>query len=274
MHKLFIFCLLVFLCRVPCDLTAGSADTITVSGPVSFITAKAIVVLPDSYRNSDKSFPVVYLLHGWSGNYRNWYDKADLEPLADKYQLILACPDGGYDGWYIDSPVDTAFRYQTYVAREVVAYMDSHYHTIAHETGRAVCGLSMGGHGAFRILTLYPDSFSMAGCMSGVMELSASTNRYGLNKLLGPFDQFPDRWHDYSCTALVDSLVGKDKNLLIDCGISDRFIKSNRDLHQRLIEAGVAHDYVERPGGHSWDYWIGALEYHLLFFVKHGLTVR
>ena len=249
----------------------AGVDTVTVAGPLSHISARAIVVLPDTYADSADSFAVVYLLHGWSGDYRNWYDKTDLGALADHYRLMIVCPDGGYAGWYIDSPVDTASRYATYIGREVVAFIDGHYRTRRSPGGRAICGLSMGGHGALYLLAAYPECFSMAGSMSGVVDLENSTQRYGIAALLGPFETSGDRWLAYSCISTVAHLAGKNHPILIDCGISDKFIDDNRNLHRIMIAAGIAHDYVERPGSHSWDYWTNALEYHIFFFVKHGL---
>ena len=112
----------------------------------------------------------------------------------------------------------------------------------------------------------------MAGCMSGMMELMDPANRYGLALLLGPYETSRKRWGGYSNISLVDSLKDKDHHILIDCGISDPFIEGNRKLHRLLIDAGIPHEYLERFGGHSWEYWTNALEYHLLFFKKNGLT--
>ncbi len=271
LKKYLIRVFVVLVCTPPIG-HAGSADTVMIAGRLSDIKAKAIVVLPDPYLRSKVNFPVVYLLHGWSGSYRNWYDKTDLEQLADKYATIIVCPDGGYAGWYFDSPVKAVAGYGTYIGQEVVEYIDRHYRTLPKAGGRALCGLSMGGHGAFYLLAKYPHSFSMAGSMSGVMELNSYAQRYGVTELLGAFDTNQKIWADYSCVALVDSLVDKNKFILIDCGINDPFLESNRKLHHLLVSAGVTHDYTERFGGHNWDYWRNALEYHLLFFTKNGLN--
>lgn len=135
----------LFIACIPPVGQAGSADTVMIAGRLSYIKAKAIVVLPDAYIESNINFPVVYLLHGWSGSYRNWYDKTDLEQLADKYALIIVCPDGGYAGWYLDSPIKPVAGYGTYIGQDVVEYIDRHYRTVPTAGGRALCGLSMGG---------------------------------------------------------------------------------------------------------------------------------
>ena len=80
---------------------AVDVDTVTIYSEAMHKSPKAVIVLPNHY-NSDNmdAFPVVYLLHGWSGNYSNWINKADLQTLVDKYNIIIVCPDGGYAGWY------------------------------------------------------------------------------------------------------------------------------------------------------------------------------
>jgi putative tributyrin esterase len=243
----------------------ASVDTVTVAGSV--ISAKAIVVTPADM-DSDVLYPVVYLLHGWSGNYRNWYDKANLADLADRYRFILVCPDGGYAGWYLDSPLDSASQYATYISQEVVDFIDARYPTIATKEGRFITGLSMGGHGAVSLLARYPGHFDAAGSMSGVMVLADVRNKYGLVKLIGVPDSTAASWSEYSCINLVERLSGTDVGLLIDCGIADFTIDGNRRMHQRLMELEIPHEYYERPGSHSWKYWVNALESHLLFFRK------
>jgi len=108
----------------------------------------ATLILPDAYREGTNRFPVVYLLHGAGGTHTSWYEAADVAMLSDKYGIIMLCPDGGGTSWYFDSPVDPAFQYETFVAEECVAYLDKNYRTKADRADRALCGLSMGGHGA------------------------------------------------------------------------------------------------------------------------------
>jgi S-formylglutathione hydrolase FrmB len=67
---------------------------------------------------------------------------------------------------------------------------------------------------------------------------------------------------------LIDQLTENSLAILIECGVDDRFLAGNRKAHSIMLEKGVQHDYIERPGGHTWDYWVNVLEYHLLFFKK------
>jgi len=75
---------------------------------------KCVVIRPVMVSNERIRLPVVYLLHGYSGNYSNWITKVpDLKKYADEYKLLIVCPDGDYSSWYFDSPVDPSMRYET-----------------------------------------------------------------------------------------------------------------------------------------------------------------
>jgi S-formylglutathione hydrolase FrmB len=89
----------------------------------------------------------VYLLHGYSGNYRSWIAGAKgFEKAADTYQIIIVCPDGN-NRCYWDSPVDDNYKYETYVSTELVSWIDNKYKTIKDKKGRAITGLSMAAWG-------------------------------------------------------------------------------------------------------------------------------
>jgi len=97
--------------------------------------------------------------------------RSRLSKYADRYDFIIVCPDGNYSNWYMDSPVDSSFRYETYMARELLQWVDEHYKTIRSREGRAITGLSMGGHGAFYLAFRNQDTFGAAGSMSGGVDI-------------------------------------------------------------------------------------------------------
>ena len=246
---------------------AARQDTVTISSKNLPENPSALVFLPDSYDRGTSTYPVVYLLHGWSGSFRDWSDHVDLRKYVDLYQLIIVCPDGGYAGWYLDSPLRNESQYATYIAVEVVAFIDNTYRTISGPEGRALCGLSMGGYGAVSLLGSFPDRFCVAASISGVMNLSAARDeKFGLNQLIGQYQSNQHLWETYSCISLIKNLQNHKKGLILDCGVADKLsISGNRTLHQILIDLKIDHDYYERPGGHSWSYWVNALPYHLLY---------
>ncbi len=228
----------------------------------------AIFILPDSYSDSTTSFPVVYLLHGYGGNYRNWVDRTTVEDLADVYNIILVCPDGSKDSWYFDSPIDPDSRYETHIAIEVVKFTDRTYRTVKSRSGRAITGLSMGGHGALFLAIRHPEVFGAAGSMSGGVDIRGSKKRWNISQKIGSYEAYPQRWESLSVINNIPKFKSAQLSLIVDCGVDDFFIGVNRAFHQKLLDAHVPHDYIERPGAHNWQYWNKAVRFQILFFAE------
>ena len=252
------------------SLTAQAArvDTVSIYSAAMQRDIPALVITPDSYAASDTSrYPTVYLLHGYSGDYRDWVAKApEVIALADQHQVVIVCPDGGYNSWYLDSPLQDSSQYETYVAQEIIAFIDTTYRTIADRTGRAITGLSMGGHGALFLALRHPDTFGAAGSMSGGVDLTYDTDAWEISEKLGPYEEHPLRWDSLSVVNLVALRLPDSLAMIVDCGTDDFFFAINQQLHRTLAEQNIAHDYIVRPGGHTWPYWRNAVGYQLLFF--------
>ncbi|GAB3331736.1 alpha/beta hydrolase family protein [Larkinella ripae] len=261
-----ILTLLLFACS---SARASKIDTVETYSPSMKKTIKAVVLTPDSYAGG-KEFPVVYLLHGYSGNYADWVKKAPaVHQAADAYQSIIVCPDGNFSSWYFDSPADPTSRYETYVATELVSWVDSHYKTVKNRKGRAITGLSMGGHGALYLAFKHQEVFGAAGSMSGGVDIRPFPNNWDMAKKLGTYAQYPDRWEQNTVINLLHLLTPGSLALIIDCGTDDFFFRVNNNLHQKMLDRNVAHDYITRPGAHNWPYWNNALGYQLLFMRQY-----
>lgn len=245
-------------------------DTLSVPSPAMDTSIPAIVVLPATYEeDNNRRFPVVYLLHGATGNYTDWTQQApQLSEYADQNGLIIVCPDGGYTSWYFDSPVDSQYRYETHITREVIPYVDAHYRTQTGPAHRAITGLSMGGHGALYLAARHPDLFGAAGSMSGGVDIRPFPDNWDIKNRLGSLDEFPERWESGSVVNYDTAFARNEQALIIDCGVDDFFFEVNEELHQRLMSLNVGHDYITRPGEHNWAYWRNAVVYQLLFFKR------
>ncbi|MHB1921850.1 MAG: alpha/beta hydrolase [Chitinophagaceae bacterium] len=271
MKKLVILLTLLVFFSLPAF--CGKVDTVMIYSAAMHKNIPCVVIRPDDYLTAHHRFPVVYLLHGYSDNYSGWVTKVpEIKKDADLYQMILVCPDGGYSSWYLDSPVDSTFRYETYIALEVPAYIDSHYRTIADRMHRAITGLSMGGAGALYLAIRHKDFFGAAGSMSGGVDIRPFPNNWDLKLRLGDMKTHPENWGKNSVINVVDSLKNGELRIIFDCGVSDFFYQVNEQLHQKLLRMGIDHDYIQRPGHHSWAYWSNSIGYQLLFFSKffHG----
>lgn len=226
------------------------------------------VALPDGY-HSMKDLPVVYLLHGCGDNYNSWHQNAGVSELADRHNLIIVMPDGGHHSWYWDSPIDNSFKYETFVTKELIAYIDSHYRTHADRTSRAITGNSMGGHGALWLSFRHPDLFGAAGALSGGVDIRPFPNNWEIPSLLGTQEEHPENWENHTVINLVPQLQPNALRIAIDCGVGDFFFKVNCDLHDKLTEHKIPHDFYQRPGGHTWSYWTNAVQYQMLFFSNY-----
>lgn len=274
------------------NVNAAKVDSLEIQSPSMKKVYKAAVVLPTSYEKNKTSYPVLYLLHGGAGHFRDWLtqtpDKMLVKNLADQYNIIIVMPEGEAFSWYMDSPFDPSSQFETHIIKEVIPNIDNTYRTIKSNKGRVIAGLSMGGHGAMYLSTRYPDMFCAAGSMSGAMDMNFTNSKahaamlQSINerfqKLLGTSDVNNEVFVKNSIINMIDTIKKNGLAIFIDCGVDDFLIVGNRELHQRLVYNGTPHDYIERPGGHSWDYWQNALPYHLLFFhkvlKKNGSTVE
>jgi S-formylglutathione hydrolase FrmB len=254
-------CLLVLLQNVD----AAVVDTVSTYSPSMKKTIKAVIIIPDNY-GSAQALPVVYLLHGYSGKYSDWViNGKGFEKAADQHQMIIVCPDGGFGSWYWDSPVDANFKYETYVATELVNWVDSKYKTIKDRKGRGITGLSMGGHGGLYLAFKHQDVFGAAGSMSGGVDIRPFPNNWDMALRLGKYSENPENWEKYTVINMLHLLKPNSLSIIIDCGTEDFFYKVNENLHQQLLYRNIAHDYITRPGAHNWNYWSNAIQYQLLF---------
>ncbi len=249
---------------------AADVDTVDVYSNAMRKSFRCVVIKPEKYKKEELRFPVVYLLHGYDGWYSNWLIRVpQLKDYADEYKMIIVCPDGGRSSWYLDSPVDSSMRYETYISREVPEFIDANYRTIKARGARAITGLSMGGYGGLFLSFRHADFFGACGSISGGVNLNSSRNKFDIAKRIGDTATHAGNWTTYSIFKVVEQPPKDSLAIIIDCGISDAFYNDNRALHEKLLQLKIPHDYTERPGKHDWAYWRNAVEYQLLFFRKY-----
>lgn len=258
---------------------AAKVDTLQVPSTAMGKTYKAAVVTPNSYAKSKSAFPVMYLLHGAYGHFGDWLkntpNKKLVQTLSDQYNMIIVMPEGETFSFYLDSPVNKESQFETFITQEVIQKVDKTYRTIANRTGRVITGLSMGGHGALYLSARHPDLFCAAGSMSGAVDMGAMLNRDSsaqvvklMQPVFGDKSGSSEMYEQNSVLGMLDKLKANKLPLIVDCGVDDFLIEPNRELHRRLVYNKVEHDYTERPGAHTWDYWENSLPYHVLFFNK------
>lgn len=258
--------------------SAARIDSLDITSAAMHKTYKAAVVIPAGYDKSKSTYPVLYLLHGGFGHYRDWIDKTPdkklLSRLADQNDMIIVLPEGEVFSYYIDSPFDKGSQFESYIVKDVITRIDNSYRTNRSNKARAISGLSMGGYGALYLSARHPDIFGAAGSMSGALNPDMVTWKLppdmsaGIRKafaaIMGPIESTD--YSVYSVINMADTIRKNGTALIFDCGVDDFLIEPNRELHRRLLFNQTPHDYSERPGGHTWEYWQNSLPHHILFF--------
>ncbi|MGA8035968.1 MAG: alpha/beta hydrolase family protein [Candidatus Acidiferrales bacterium] len=218
------------------------------------------VILPVGYEQSVRRYSVLLLLHGLTGHYSDWVLNTNVVLYARKYPLIIVMPEDG-NGWYTNG-VASNDKWEDYIFKEVIPYVNSHYRTLPETRSWAVAGLSMGGYGAMKFGLKYPGQFAVAASMSGALGAPEWTDSE-----MGTWQAVPLSLHAAfgaegapahaanSLPVLLDQAKGALPFLYLDCGTEDGLLATNRKFADLLQSKKIPHEYRERPGVHDWIEW-------------------
>ena len=228
------------------------------------------VYLPPSYDDADaatRRYPVVYVLHGWPGSDGNMLEFGHVNDTADSLiarggipEIIMVFPNGAGTGllgrsYWIDS-YDGRRKLEQFVAHDLVHWTDAHYRTQPVAAARAIVGLSEGGDAAVNIAFKHPDVFSACGGHSGDYVLEPGL---GTSAFLGPEPGAAQLLRDNSPALYVARIAPQLKaagmRVYLDCGTSDESIGHSREFDRELTRLGIAHEFHEFPGSHTWGFW-------------------
>lgn len=215
------------------------------------------VVLPPGYAlptSRARRYPVLYLLHGWGGQYDSWLTRSSLRRYASEHQLIVVTPEGG-NGWYTDAPGGAP--YESHLLRELVPDVDRRFRTIANRRGRGIAGYSMGGYGALKLGFRHPELFAFAGSTSGALDAASRSDEESLVRAFGEANG-PTRFENdlpRLAREFPEERRGALPFLYFDCGLGDDWLEVNREFAATLTARRIAHEYRQRPGLHVWPYW-------------------
>lgn len=263
MIRVVLLCLSVFF-----SVSAYSykIDTLSVFSQKMNRNLEVVVISPEKAKYAE--CPVLFLLHGYGGNARTWINiNTSIPEMSERDGIIVVCPDGE-NSWYWDSPINPDSQFETYITKELLPHIDLKYNTIKSRTARAIAGLSMGGHGALWLSLRHKDLFGAAGSTSGGVDIRPFPDNWDMKKQIGQMSKDIEKWDKYTVINQLDSINNGDLAIIIDCGFDDFFFEVNNNLHSRLLERGINHDYIVRPGKHNGKYWTNSIEYQWLFFTK------
>ena len=223
-------------------------------------------LLPVGYAESNKRYPVLYLLHGLFGRYDDWVTRTNLAQYAMNYDVIIITPEG-HDSWYTDSAGTATDKYESYFIRELIPDVDARFRTIKDSRTRGVAGLSMGGYGALKYALKHPEQFAFAASLSGALDPAMRTDdnpgfawdilRPSINSVFGSRSSQTRMSNDLHQIArgLSASQIASLPYLYFDCGLEDGFLATNRELADILLSKKIPHQFRQLPGGHTWAYW-------------------
>jgi S-formylglutathione hydrolase FrmB len=254
-HSLFLmfFCFILLLSF--CE--NSSAGTVTTESFYSTSLQKTItydVYLPNVYTagQSQQRYPVIYLLHWYSGNKNDW-QQTGIQPAVDTIQAIAVAPsDGITTSWWMDSPKIPSQKYCTFLATDLKKHIDSLYRTEPAREKTGICGVSMGGYGALNALRRHPDVYGAAfSIVGGVSLFDITPNMYSLPDLLGTRGSADStNWIEAdpvrNCTALRGLEIGINSNTV------DGLYDLSMRLHTTLTEKGIEHTWWTFGLGHTY----------------------
>ncbi|RYC71828.1 MULTISPECIES: alpha/beta hydrolase [Spirosoma] len=248
---------------------------------------KYSIYLPPDYYVSNRRYPVVYLLHGYTDNETGWVQFGEANRIVDEKirsgelpPMIIVMPDAGVT-WYMNDYLGKV-RYEDMFVQEFIPHIDSMYRTRTQREYRAVSGLSMGGHGSLLLAMHHPDLFGSCAALSAAVfteESIATTPDEQYDQVFAALFSGPVKGEERITThfkrnsplTLARSAPENDLKKVrwyMDCGDDDFLSAANAQLHIELLKRKIPHEYRVRDGAHTWTYWRTGLPDALSFIAR------
>jgi len=225
------------------------------------------VVLPSGY-TPERHYPVLWLLHGYSGGKDDWLRRTDLVREVERYPFVVVLPSAE-NSWYVNAPSDPNAAYETFITVDL--YNDVIRRLSIDTTRQAIAGLSMGGYGAVMLGMRHPHRYRFVGGLSAALSVASAMGQsdtvlwkgtgksilkaFGTGGIASVAEYDPLRIFRRS---MPDSLP----YMFLAIGTHDdypSFVPANRALTDSLRAYGARYEYHEIPGRHSWVVWGGEL---------------
>jgi enterochelin esterase-like enzyme len=254
-------------------------DNLSMKSEILGMERKYAIYLPPDYETSERSYPVLYLLHGGGDDQTGWVQFGEILHIADRAinngsatAMIVVMPDAntGQRG-YTNSP-GGEWNYEDFFFEELMPHVEGKYRIKKEKRYRAVAGLSMGGGGTFYYALHRPDLFSSACPLSASTgpltreDVKRQMERRGMSE--ASEKEMNDWFEKYSVVEMVQKLPEEDLKSVkwfIDCGDDDFLYEGNSLVHIHLKKRNIPHEYRVRDGAHNWTYWRESLPVVLSF---------
>lgn len=279
--RLILFSIVIILVPIASFSQTGKVfDNLLIPSKILKSDRKYSIYLPPDYETSQRSYPVLYLLHGSGGDQGNWIDYGDVQSIADNAinsgkatPMIIVMPDAttGRSGYFNDIKGD--WNYEDFFFQELIPFVEKKYRVKAQKRSRAISGLSMGGGGTFMYALHRPEMFSAAYPISasvGPLSLEAAKSRFTRDNINLPDSTLQKYYARHNAISLINDMPEAQKKAVkwfIDCGDDDGLDEGNFLAHLAMRKNEIPHEFRIFNGGHNWTYWRTALP-NVLEFVS------
>lgn len=279
MNKLYTLSVAAMLLTITTNAQSGKVfDNLSMESKILDSERKFAIYLPPDYETSERSYPVLYLLHGGGDDQTGWVQFGEVLRITDNAikdgtatPMIIVMPDAnaGQRGYF--NSISGDWRYEDFFFEELMPYVEKNYRIKGEKRYRAVAGLSMGGGGTFMYALHHPELFSSACPLSAsagplsIEEMKARLQRSNQKYTEADLEEY---YVQHSAIELVKQLPAEDIKSVrwfIDCGDDDFLYEENSLIHIALKKRNIPHEYRVRDGAHNWTYWRESLPVVLTF---------
>lgn len=273
MKRSILILALASLVALPSFSQSGKTfDNLSVESKILKSERKFAIYLPPDYETSERSYPVLYLLHGAGDDQTGWVQFGEVLNITDQAikdgtctAMIIVMPDAntGQRGYFNNLKND--WRYEDFFFEELMPYVEKRYRIKGEKRYRAIAGLSMGGGGTFMYALHHPELFSSACPLSAYIgPLSIEEMKQRMDRGNEKYDEkeLQKYYERHNALSLIENTPVEDiksVNWFIDCGDGDFLYEGNSLVHISMRKKDIPHEYRVRDGVHSWTYWRASL---------------
>lgn len=273
MKKAFLILLSMTLTLSAVSQNGKVMDNLSMTSKILKMERKYAIYLPPDYETSQRSYPVLYLLHGAGDDQTGWVQFGEILNIADRAinegkatPMIVVMPDANTGKRGYVNGIKGDWRYEDFFFEEFMPFIEKTYRIKGEKRYRAIAGLSMGGEGTFIYALHHPELFSAA-CPLSAATGPASIDDMKNYRLWQNTENVSDAdkkayFEKYSVLSLINNMKDDQKKAVrwyIDCGDDDFLYEGNSLAHIAMRKKEIPHEYRTRDGGHTWTYWRTAL---------------
>ena len=281
MKKYLFLIILVIYNMLPIIAQNGKVyDDLTLKSEILKSERKYAIYLPPDYETSQRSYPVLYLLHGSGDDHTGWVQFGEVLHIADKTinkgkatPMIIVMPDAQTSQLGYFNDINGKWNYEDFFFKEFMPHVERKYRIKSEKRYRAIAGLSMGGGGSFMYALHHPELFSSACPLSayiGPQSIQELKDRFARNKTIYNEADIQNYFENHNALSLIENNNKEHTSSVrwfIDCGDDDFLYEGNSLIHIALRKKEVPHEFRIRNGGHNWTYWRESLP-NVLEFVS------